>query len=54
MASLETLIVALPCCRSFALLLPIAFYVSLVGTSTIPFFLLGFGFWSLNKQATTN
>jgi hypothetical protein len=49
---LPCLIVALPCC-CFALLLPFASCVSPVGTSTLPFFLAGFGFWSLKKQATT-
>jgi hypothetical protein len=48
MASLETPIVA------FALLLLITSCISLAGTSTLPFFLAGFGFWSLKKQATTN
>jgi len=38
----------------FALLILLTSCVSLASTSTLPFFLVGFGFWSLKKQTTTN
>jgi hypothetical protein len=53
MASLETPIVAFPCCY-FVLLLLFAYCVSLIGISTLPFSLVGFGFQNLKKQTTTN
>lgn len=47
------LIVVQPCCCS-TLLLPIASCVSLVGTSTLPFFPCRFWFLELEEQAMTN
>ncbi len=38
----------------FALLILFASCVSLASTSTLPYFLVGFGFWRLKKQTTTN
>jgi hypothetical protein len=47
------LVVVLPCYCS-TLLLPLAFCASPTGTSTLPFFLVVFGFFSLKKQTITN